>query len=335
MTTDHVERALRDDPNSFEFFQAVRLLERLFPTRTPVGQFGDPRDEVARFGATPAVAFPASEIQELELDASGDRPAHLRVNFMGLTGPQGVLPLHYTLAIIARQRVRDTAMRDFLDIFNHRAISLFYRAWERNRFTIAHERGADDPITRHLADLLGVGTEHLRGRLPVRDETLLFYSGLLALHTRPAAALEGMLQDYFGVPARVEQFVGGWYPLDESSQCALGDDDTPSGQLGLGAVAGDEVWDQQARVRVRLGPLTRRQYDMFLPDGSAYEPLRTLARFFGGDLIDVEVQLVLARDEVPPCVLGVDEAAELPLGWCTWLRTAPLDHDADETLLTL
>ena len=331
--SDALERALRDDPNSFEFFQAVHHLERLRASRAPVGGFGAPGDEVVRFGAHTSVAFPASQIQSLEFDATG--PVRMRVNFMGLTGPQGVLPLHYTSLVAERERARDTAPRDFIDIFNHRIISLFYRAWEKNRFIVPHAREGTDPLMRHLMDLVGIGTPGLAHRLPVRDETLLFYSGLFALPTRPAVAFEHLVEDYFGVPAEIEQFVGGWYPLDVATQCALGDDDSASSQLGQGAVAGDETWDQQARIRIRVGPMPRAQYDMFLPDGSAYDEMRALAAFFTGGRIDVEVQLILDRTDVPPCVLGADEAQAAPLGWATWLRTTPLDRDPDETVLTL
>lgn len=333
MTAHDLERALREDPNSFGFFQAVRLLERLRPDQAPIGGFEPPAREVARLAAHTAVAFPASEIQALDLDVEG--PARMVVNFMGLNGPQGQLPLDYSLLVRERERERDTAMRDFLDLFNHRVLSLFYRAWEKMHFTVAHERDRSDPFTLHLFDLAGIGLESLRGRLPVPDETIIFYSGLLGLPTRPAVALERLLADYFDVPVAVEQFQGAWYPLDVPTQCELGDDLSASSQLGEGAVVGDEIWDQQARIRIRIGPLERARYDEFLPGGTAHEPLRGLSRFFGNDLLDVDVQLVLARDEVPACVLGADDEAATPLGWCTWLRTAPFGRDPDETILTL
>jgi type VI secretion system protein ImpH len=327
-----LEEQLRNSPTSFEFFQAVRLLERLLPDRKPVGFFGDPGDEVARFAANPDTAFPASEIQTLELP--GDTPARIAVNFMGLTGPEGVLPYSYSLLVEERIRARDTTLRDFLDLFHHRIISLFYRAWEKYRFGVAHERDQRDVVTQHLKDLVGLGGGQLQDRLDVRDEVLLFYAGLLAPQQRSAAALQQLLEDYFGVPVEVEQFVGGWYPLSAATQCAVGNDDDASEQLGWGAVAGDEVWDPQARVRLRLGPLTRRQYDQFLPNGSAFEPLQTLTRFFCSDQLDFEVQLQLARDEVPVCALGVDGPGS-PLGWCTWMRSQVFARDPDDTILTL
>jgi type VI secretion system protein ImpH len=325
----------RDDPTVFEFFQAVSLLERLLPDRAPVGEFEDPRDEIVRFRTATSVAFPASEIQAFEAAPDGVGPPRMTVNFMGLTGPQGLLPLVYSLYIAERQRARDYAPKEFLGIFEHRALSLFYRAWERSHVAVTHGRGKRDWLTRHLLDLVGLGTEGLADRAQVRDDALLFYAGLLGIGSRPAVALEQLLTDYFGVPAEVQQCVGAWYPLDLSTQCALDDDHgSASTQLGLGAVAGDELWDPQSRVRVRLGPLTRAQYDRFLPGGAAHEELRALTRFFANDQLDFEIQLVLVRDDVPSCTLGGDDA-DLPLGWCTWLRTAAFARDPDDTTFTL
>jgi type VI secretion system protein ImpH len=327
-----LEEQLRNNPTSFEFFQAVRLLERLHPDRQPVGFFTDPAQEVAHFTANPDTAFPPSEIHSLDLRS--DAPARIAVNFMGLTGPEGVLPYSYSHLVSERVRAKDRTLRDFLDLFHHRIISLFYRAWEKYRFGVAHERDQHDLLSGHVKDLVGMGAGRLQGRLSIRDDVLLFYAGLFAPHQRSAAALQQLLQDYFGVRVEVEQFVGGWYPLSAETQCAVGNDDDASEQLGWGAVAGDEVWDPQARVRLRLGPLSRQQYDQFLPNGSAFQPLQTLTRFFCGGQLDFEVQLQLARDEVPACALGVDGPGS-PLGWCTWMRSQEFSRDPDDTILTL
>ncbi len=324
---------LAAEPRSFSFFQAVRLLGRLFGERAQVGGFGDPGDEVARFKVAPHIAFPASEIRELQLRPG--EPAQMTVNFMGLTGPLGVLPHCYTLQVADRLAARDPALKDFLDIFHHRIISLFYRAWERSRFTVAYEREKKDRITEHLLDLIGLGLSNYQNSMALGDEVFLFYAGLLAPERRSAIGLEQLLEDYFQVPVEVEQFVGGWYPLSTETQTSIGDETSVSSQLGMGAVAGDEIWDQQARVRIRIGPLSRQQYDQFLPTGSAYEPLRDLTRFYCDDRFDFEVQLVMDGDQVPGFVVGADEEAALPLGWSTWIRTEPFERDADEAVLRL
>jgi type VI secretion system protein ImpH len=327
-----VERALEEEPTSFSFFQAVRLLERLRPERQPVGGYGDPSNEVARFSVTPSVAFPPSEIAALNLDTDG--PVPLRVNFMGLTGPMGVLPYHYSFLAAERQRARDGAYGAFLDLFNHRMISLFYRAWCKHRFTIGHERG-DDRLRTHFLDLIGAGLPAAQKHLPLSADALIHYAGLIVLQSRSAAALEQLIEDYFDVPAEVEQFVGDWYPLSLGDQCALGEELDVATQLGGGAVVGDEVWDQQTRARIRLGPLTRARLDEFLPTGSAYESLRALTRFFTHDQYEFELQLVLARDQVPGFVLGDETARPQPLGWSTWIRTGEFADDADDILLRL
>jgi type VI secretion system protein ImpH len=330
---------LLDNPQAFDFFQAVALLEQSRPERAPVGRFGEPAEEVVRFATPTAVGFPPSEIAELE-DASSDGPARMTVNFMGLTGPQGMLPLDYSLYATTRARVGDRALKEFLGLFEHRVISLFYRAWAKSRaevqFQAASPATADSPaardaLTTRLLAIVGLDSPGLVDRLAVSDESLLYYAGLLALPSRSATALEQLISDYFDVPCDVEQFVGAWYPLDQKAQTALGNDD---GFLGGGAVAGDEVWDQQGRVRVRIGPLTRRRYTEFLPGGELHEALRALTRFFANDQFDFEIQLVLARDEAPPCRLDA-ESEPLPLGWCTWLRTSPLERDPDDALFAL
>jgi type VI secretion system protein ImpH len=328
-----VAAALITDPSSFGFLQAVRLLGRLYPERRGVGMFGDPAAEVVHFSARPSIAFPPSELYAVDLP--GNRPARMVVNFMGLIGPLGVLPYYLTLLVAERARARDRALRDFLDIFQHRLVSLFYRAWEKYHFTATYERDGRDGVTEHLRDLIGLGIGAFRNRAAVPDESLLSYAGLLAQQPRSAVAFQQLLEDFLDVPVEVEQFVGGWYALSPDTQSRMGDEPGPADQLGLGAVVGDETWDQQARVRIRLGPMTREQYERFLPSGSAYEGLRGVARFFTHDQFDFEVQLVLARHEVPGCILGSDEQQSPPLGWGTWLRTKPFARDADETILTL
>ena len=172
------------EPWSFDFFQALHLLERLQPDRVAVGAFGDPRQEAVRLTTTTGVGFPASEIQALN---GATTPPRLAVNFLGLTGPQGALPLAYSLYVAERVRAGDHALKEFLGIFDHRILSLFYRAWEKTHVGIAHGEEKRDWLTRHLLELVGLGNEALRDRLPMQDEALLFYAGLLGLPTRPAS----------------------------------------------------------------------------------------------------------------------------------------------------
>jgi type VI secretion system protein ImpH len=325
--------SLGENAPSFEFFQAVALLQRLHPERHQVGEFSHPQSEAVHFRVNNSLGFPASQIQQLDgSDPTGQ--AEMMVNFMGLTGPSGVLPYFYTELILERLRAKDKSLEAFLDIFNHRSISLFYRAWQKYRFPVTYF-GERDRFTHHLFDLIGMGTPGMLGRQAVPDEALLHYVGLFGMHTRSAVALEEILNDYFQVPVEIEQFTGDWYRLDIEAQCSLDEDEGAARRLGTGAVVGDEVWDQQSRVRIKIGPLSLEQYYDFLPDGSAFEPLKAITRFFSGDERDFEIQLILRRDETPGLQIDVDSPEGPRLGWVTWLKSVPLDRDPHETILAL
>jgi type VI secretion system protein ImpH len=331
---ERVEKLLRKVPFEFHFFQMVRLMERMHPERSPVGRFVPPGREVVRFKAHNSLPFPASEVQGIVWpDPEVPGPPAIIVNFFGLTGPVGLLPIYYTQLVVERIRAKDRGVADFLDMFNHRMLSLFYQAWEKYRFIIGYERGERDRFSHILMSLVGLGTGHLQNRLAVVDDSLLFYAGLLSLQPRSAAALEQILADFFDVPVQVEQFVGAWYRLDIPTQTQFDRATTASEQLGLGAIVGDEIWNQQAGARVRIGPMPLAKYLQFLPIGTAYQPLRALTSFFSRQEIDFEVQLVLQQEQVPPCSLGQTGDESPLLGWTTWARTAPMLRSPSDTIL--
>ena len=340
-----VEELLFTEGFVFEFFQAVRLLESVFPEREPVGRDARPADEVVRFRSRNTLSFPASTIHDLDRSDDGS-PASMLVNFMGLAGASGVLPRHYTELIVEREKRRDHTFADFLDLFNHRFISLFYRAWQKYRVPIAHEQAArfrtiEDPFTQSLYAHFGMATPGLRGRLEVEDQTLLFYAGLLAQQPRSAMALEGVLTDYLRAPVHVEQFRGAWLPLSEESRSRAGSPGSPGipsrgvyNVLGQTAVLGRRFWDQQACLRVRIGAVEFDEFSDLLPTGRCFDVLVEFTRFFLGEALDFDVQLVLRQDEVPACRLG-DRGSRAPrLGWSTWLAGKERTRDVDDTILS-
>ena len=314
----------------FEFFQAVRLLERLHRERKPIGRHEDPNEEAVRARSYQSLEFPPSEITEIER-ASENTPDTVWVNFMGVSGLNGPLPRHYTSLLADSSAQKHTAaLRAFLDIFNHRLISLFYRAWEKYHFPIAYERDGDDVFSQYLYCLIGLGTPGLQGRLNIDDQILLYYAGLLAQRPRSAVALEGILEDYFGVRIRVVQFQGQLFELNPDLLTSLGT--TPANgqntELGVNAVLWERIWDPQARFRVNVGPLHYTEFCDFLPGSDGYLHLVELTRFFVGEDVNFEVQPILRRDEVPYCVLGGGDVVRL--GWSMWLKERDLDEDVPQ-----
>ena len=331
-----VMRALKAEPWSFDFFHAVRLIEQARIGRRRVGFYHDPGREVVRFGAHQSLSFPASSIQSLDPESPEWK---MLVNFIGMTGPLGVLPRLYTVAVQERTRMKDATLADFLDMFNHRATSLFYRAWGKYRLPVRYPLGMDDQMSMAFLSLVGLGTPHLARRQEIEDETFVWLSGLFSMQARSAVALEQILEDYFQVPVDVVQFAGAWCRLEEDSTCTFSEEEDPSEQLGCGAVVGDEVFDYQARVRVRLGALTMAQYQKFLPGESGYRRLRQITQFFSRDQIEFEVQLVLRSEDVPSCALAAgaaDQQAPVQLGWTTWVHNRPrFTRNPEDTVLLL
>jgi len=252
----------------------------------------------------------------------------MTVAFMGLTGPLGVLPHQYTELLMDRARYHNTAPWSFFDIFNHRLISLFYRVWEKYHFPIAYERTGEDNFTGYLFDLIGMGTNGLRGRFSFDDQALLFYGGLIAQRPHSATAIGAIASDYFGVPASTIQFPGEWLQLGDNAT-SLG---TANSQLGITTIAGTRVWSDQSKFRIRIGPMTLKDFLRFVPVGNAYKPLTEIVRLLSGLEVGFDVQSVLKCEEVPFSVLGADENAPR-LGWTSWLKTSEFQSDDDQVIL--
>ncbi|HEY3968276.1 MAG TPA: type VI secretion system baseplate subunit TssG [Planctomycetaceae bacterium] len=341
------------EPWRFEFFQAVRLLEWLAweraqagaESRAPVGHDERPQHECVRFRVPPSRGFPASEIASL-VETTPDAAPEMEVNFLGLVGPSGVLPQHYTELVIQRlRRYKDSALRDFLDLFHHRAVSLFYRAWEKYRFPVVYERTARsrEPVKReqehldftwHLHCLVGQGTAGLRGRLEINDEAFLYYAGHFSHRPRSAVVLKTMLADFFDMPVEIRQFQGQWLYLRAPDQTRMPAPGLPLGlnaRLGLDTIVGDRVWNVESKFRVRLGPLGYREFHDLMPGGRSLRALCQFVRRYVGHEFDFDVQVVLKKEEVPQSQLG---AADSPtrLGWNSWLCSRPPDQDAPDAV---
>lgn len=300
--------------HEFSFYQAVRLLELLRPKSFPLGQGTDPAQEAVRLRAACRLAFPASDIAELR---DGD-PPELVVNFLSLAGAHGPLPHVITEHLLERTHRKDTAFADFLDLFHHRLLSLIYRVHRAHRVGIETGPIESHAFASYLYALLGMGTEGLAGRMKIPDRALLRYTGLLHKSPRDATGLTHLLTDYFAVPVRCEPLIGAFRPLD-ASQCSSLGDSGQNRQLGIDTKLGSSVWDQQAGIRLVIGPLSAEQYQDFLPGGSRCIALCELSRFYIGPQTDLKVSALLSGADRPPLVLSSLGKKQARLGWTSWL----------------
>lgn len=330
-----VMRALFQRPYEFDFFQAVRLLTLMRPERKPVGTLAKPGEEAVRFHSSTTLAFPASTVTGITRDRATRSQIDMSVAFFGLTGVGGALPLAYTERLLALKSKPAEVLSGFFDLFNHRLISLFYRAWQKHRFVAVYEDAARrdtglDLFTRSLFNLIGLGVDGLGGRMSFPDEALLPYAGLVAQRPCSASALRGILRDFFRLPVQIEQCLGSWYSIEDADRCYLSEPLERS-QVGVGSFLGDRVWDPQARFRLALGPLPHSRFQTFLPGGEEIEKLRDLVRLLVGQALVVDVQLILQAEEVPDPQL---RTRGMRLGYDSWLKTEPFTHDPGDAVFS-
>ncbi len=300
-------------PHAYSFYQAMRLLEAARPDRPRLGRSSRPAQDAVRLGQEPSVIFAPAALSAVELP--DDRPPRLLVRFFGLFGADGPLPLHLTE--YARDRTRnwrDATFQRFADIFHHRALSLFWRAWADSRPTLSFDRPKDDRFATYTGALIGLGQETHLGRDAMPDLTKLHFAGLLANQTRHAEGLGNILSAFFDMPVAVESFVGAWLCLEPDDWSRLSGSPTTA-TLGRSAVLGARIWSRQHKFRIVFGPLSLREYMRLLPGGQSFHRLIPIVRNYAGDTLVWDVNLLLRHDEVPATVLG----RQGRLGWTTWL----------------
>ena len=329
MKTRSVLATLRDTPRKFRFDAAVRILTR-------AAKVGDPAD-AARFRTSPGLVYPAADV----LRVHGDHRPDVTLGLMGLTGPSGVLPRHYTEFVTQTLRGRSTALHDFLDMLSHRFVAFFARATIKYRPAPAAETAAlrtpaePDPVTQVLLALTGFGTPHLASRLPTGTEPILHYAGLFAMRPRSAERLQALVSDFLGMAVEVVEFAGAWLNLPPDQRTRIGAYGVFA-RLGVDASAGVRAWDPQARFILRIGPLDRAGFERLLPDRPALDRLVSLVRAYVGFELGFAINPILRAEDIPPLRMdnGADPAPRL--GWNTWLPssagTLAKRHDAEDAM---
>ena len=343
---------LLDEPQGFEFQQAVRLLH------AHLRQLPAEERPAIRFRNSLSLSFPASEVVGIDARprANDEQAApvarepgthehldriELTPAFMGLLGATGALPLAYSEQFAQRETAgRDGAARAFLDIFQHRAVTLFHEAWRKHRLPLQFEADRRERYLPLVMSLGGLGEPALRRRLHgdeggVADDALAFYTGLLQRRAVSAAHLQRVLADYFGVPVRVTQFVGRWFELDDDCQVTLGES---SFRLGHDTLLGPRVWQRDLRARVSIGPMNRALRERFLPGGPGALALRELLTLVSGVSLEYEVCLIVrAADIVGTVLSGTPQSAVAGprLGWDSYLVTQPCVDDREEAAYDL
>lgn len=301
---------LQAEPWRHDFYSVLRRIERSFPQRERIGDVAARRDEYVALGEQAHMDFPASTFAAADRDEQGR--LRLFVKFLGLLGPQGALPLATTEESYHWQLVRDDAFPRFLDIFNHRFLQLFFRAWADLRPVAQHDRPELDRFVAYVGSMVGLGSRPYQGLDSVPDLEKLAHAGLAGAQAKSASRLRSLLAGLFDIEVEVEQFAGMWLVFDPEDRTRLGRGDCA---LGRNVLVGASVYSVEDKFRISIVARDMEQFNRFLPNGDRCEPLADAVFFYLGEQFEWDVELALPVGKVRPAQLGRFGA----LGWSSWV----------------
>jgi len=308
-------REAHKQPWQHGFVALMRHLGARHQDQPAVGCAQLPSQEIFRLGQLASLAFAPREIASV---SEHNGQWRVKLLSLGMLGPNGVLPLHFTELVRERSEARmDHTLADFLDIFHHRWLTHLYRAWAQAQSAAGLDRADGETFSRYVARIGG-------------DEPDEVQSSALSPHARWASVahrvraarnpdgLVSTLKRYFGVEVALQEFCLAWMVIEKQDQCRLGKAGV-SEMLGQGAMLGEVVADRQTRFRLIIGPLNLSAYLRLTPQGhqsgSDLAALVELVRAFIGFEYIWEVELLVHADAAPAVRLG-DEAQ---LSWSTWM----------------
>jgi type VI secretion system protein ImpH len=307
-----VYNMLEQTPGALAFAQAINLVERCLKEQG----VSEP-EKVIRYSVNPNLSFPPGDIESIHFTEKDGHPyVEIMLNLMGLHGSSSPMPTYFTEFIAQNQDVPN-ALQDFFDIFNHRLITILYRAWNKYRYHLRYKYGATDEISRRFLSFIGLGHRSVQQSTNLDLSTLLSYAGLISSKGDSYDSVENTLRYYFnhqyiGIIPCIKRNVR----IHREQIAKLGLANTV---LDENFMLGSEVCDQNGKFRIHIYNLYLVTFNSFLPDKEKFKNLKKLVNFIFLSHITFDIELVLKKEEIPQWMLGVSSGNRL--GWSTWLGT--------------
>ncbi|ARN56928.1 type VI secretion system baseplate subunit TssG [Sedimentisphaera salicampi] len=312
----------RKQPYNYDFCQIVRSLEA--GSAYSVGSSTQPKEDVCRFGQKISLGFAPSNLDSIKQE-NGLIP-ELRVNFMGLLGPNGPMPFHITEKVLDLNRRGERGFEAFLNLFNNRMTALFYRAWTLPLPAVSYGL-SDRSFDYYISSIAGFGGSSLKNRDEVKDNFKGYFAASFSCQVKNSEGLKSAVEEYFRCPVRVVEFKGDWFEISDSEKFIMGSG--ASSVLGSSSIVGRQVWNCQNGIEMALGPLGLDSYESFLPAGRLHQTLLDLIKNYCGDEFQIDLRLILKREEIEPLQMGCFGR----LGYTSWLLSQGDLSNADNQIV--
>ncbi|AHG19553.1 type VI secretion protein [Chania multitudinisentens RB-25] len=311
------------DVSRYNFYQLVELLNQMAVAWQNSTGAAMPGNEAIRFKSTASLAFPTRDVIALDTSARGQ--FELEVSFLGLHGSQSPLPGYYLDSLAWEDAQNENRLTDFLNVFNHRLLTLLHQIWRKYRYYICFENSGDDAFSQRMFALVGLGSESVRNNLKINHGKMLAYAGLLASPGRAPEVICSLVSHCFNL---ADVTLHSWQlrkvTIAPSQQTRLGTKVKIRGKkyheksvLGVNFSLGSQVADCSGKFLLCINKLTREQFLSFLPNGANYATLVMFVAFIMRDQFAWDLRLGLAEKQVGGMVLGAKQ--NNLLGWTSFL----------------
>lgn len=295
---------LAQQPEGFEFFQAVRLLQLYLKQQKNISA-DQVLDEVIEFNASLSLAFQKNEVEALSQSDKTGRYVIIPT-MMGLTGNLGALPLIYTQKLNSSMWAKKHGSLAFLNLFNNRLINLFYRASIKHNLPLLTEIYQDKHYLNCIHALTGYGPTKTSSvdqtEIDFRaDYIFAEFAGLLQGQTLNVETIQQLLTAILNHPVKVHQFMAEWFDIPVQSRSYLSLNGV---QLGVNSFCGEKVRQIDSKIQLEIGPLVYVDYLDLLPDGKKYQLLQKILSQLCNLTLIVEIKLVIHQAEIKPVSLG-------------------------------
>jgi type VI secretion system protein ImpH len=311
------------DVTRYNFFQLVELINQWAVAWQKPKQGNELASEIIRFKSTASLAFPTRDV--VGLKRIGECKFELEVSFLGLHGSQSPLPGYYLDSLAWEDAQNENRLTDFLNVFNHRLLTLLHQIWRKYRYYVSFDNGGMDPFSQRMYALVGLGSDVIREKLQINHGKMLAYAGLLASPGRASEVICSLVSHCFNL---ADVTLNSWQlrkvAIPVNQQNRLGERTKERGKkypeksvLGVNFSLGAKVADRSGKFLLSINQLTREQFLSFLPNGPNYSPLVMFVAFVMRDQFAWDLRLGLAEHQVEGMILGTEQ--NNLLGWTSFL----------------